>query len=171
MVLFWVGGATFATVCGSGMRCGGVDDGATRSQDFGVDRLRAPDLRLGSGLGSLRGSPVCAGWPGPGLWTQCPHNPHQCPHLRRGHPKGGDGWGQYSSQVSGEPIVLQMAAQPCPPERSNFGSGTERFTGNHVYLECCGAEITLLEYCWKMLSNVCLSCSRIADISPHLWHV
>lgn len=93
------------------------------------------------------------------------------PHLRRGHPKGGDGWGQYSSQVSGEPIVLQMAAQPCPPERSNFGSGTERFTGNNVYLECCGAEITLLEYCWKMLSNVCLSCSRIADISPHLWHV
>ena len=75
-----------------------------------------------------------------------------------------DGWGQYSSRVSGEPIVVQMATQPCPPaELSNFGSGTELFTGNHVYLECRGAEISgnaFQKYKWKMLSNarVCLSC-------------
>ena len=163
--------ATFATVCGSGTRCRGVDDSAScEILDFGVDRLEAPDLRLGSGLGSLRGSPVCAGArPGPGLWTQCPHNPHHCPPTLERASQGrgerhADGWGQYSSRVSGEPIVVQMATQPCPPELSNFGSGTELFTGNHVYLECRGAEISgnaFQKYKWKMLSNarVCLSCS------------
>ena len=83
----WVLGA-FATVLGSWTRCSGVDDRprCLEIPDFGTGRRKAPDLRLGSGLGSVRGCPVWVErWPG--LWTQCPHNPSSVPNLWRAFPR------------------------------------------------------------------------------------
>ena len=34
------------------------------------------------------------------------------PHLKRGHPKGGDGWGQYSSRSPGRPLWSRWRPNP-----------------------------------------------------------
>ena len=47
----------------------------------------------------------------------------------------------------GDNIVAGLRGDHCGPDggpthSTNFGSGTELFAGNHVYLECRGAEIS-----------------------------
>ena len=177
--------ATFATVCGSGTRCGGVDNSAScEIPDFGVDRLEAPDLRLGSGLGSLRGSPVCAGArPGPGLWTQCPHNPHHCPHLKRGHPKGGE----RDTRMVGDNIVAGSPGSPLwsrwrpnpVHHQSSRILGQVRSYSQEIMFTLSAVEQKYLGMHFRSISGKCWAMHvcvylvpHIADISPHLlWHV
>ena len=113
-------------------------------------------------------------------WVQvCGHNVPtirtSVPHLRRGHPKGGDGWGQYSSQVSGEPIVVQMAAQPRPRILGQvqiysqeimftLNSVEQKYLGGHLLEQC--VFILFSPHCGYISSPrvACLAftCSRVA---------
>ena len=98
--------------------------------------------------------------------TMSPQSAPVSTHLRRAHPKGG----ARDTRMVGDNIVARSPGSPLwsrwrpnPVHQSSRILG-QVFTGNHVYLECRGAEISgkaFQKYCWKMLSNarVCLSCT------------